>query len=452
MHGNGVIQSLGEELYIYARNTTGSTIVDGQVVVIAGAQGDRAIVALAQATTTVSNKFIYAVATEHILDGALGKATRFGIIRDISIPNGDWVADDKLSLSTVAGAMTRSVVAKPNTQVCMGYVLRTTGSGVGKKADVFFDPHIIEDLRQLGDVNFGSLATGDMLVYSTSTSYWNNLATTSYGRGFLGLTDSAGALDYVGALGLAPINDLGYLSGWVDGNNINVSYNSTNRTITMTHASGFLRGYWKGRPISLVSPWTSSAHINSFAVYYLYSTDGLAFSWSTTPYDFRHLHIASVRYTAAVVAGIREPHGLMDPDVHQGMHINIGTYVKSGGALTAGTYAVGAPESDANNTPGIDSIVIVDEDCESTVSALTQGSYTQLYINASNTSVFTPASAFPFAYTPAGFINYYVNGVSTQGAQNNYYCVYGVAVPTTSDATSLVYRWLWLQPQKHTPI
>lgn len=447
MHGNGVIQSLGEELYIYARNTTGATIEDGTVVVIAGAQGDRAIVALAQATTTVSNKFIYAVATEHILDGAIGKATRFGIIRDIAIPNGDWVADDKLSLSTTAGAMTRDVVAKPNTQLSLGYVLRTTGSGVGKKADVFFDPHLNDSLSKATDVNFTGIANGDLIVYESANSYWKNMPTTAYGRGFLGLDDPTAALNYTNALGIAPIQDLAFLSGWSDGKNIDVSYNSTNRTVTLTHASGFIRGYWKGRPVTLVSPWTSSAHAAGFAVYYLYSSDGATFNWSTTPFDFRHMHIASVRYLSSITAGIREPHGLMDPDTHEDLHVNIGTYAKAGGLLTSGTYAIGAPESDANNTPGIDSITVKDEDCESVITALPQGTYTHVYIDASNNSVFSTGNAFPFSYTPAGYINYFPSGVQTQGTQPAYYCVYAIAAPTTSDAQSQAYRWMWMQSQ-----
>jgi hypothetical protein len=241
---------------------------------------------------------------------------------------------------------------------------------------------------------------------------------------------------------------MAYLSGWIDGKNIDVSYDSINRTITLAHASGFLRGYWKGRAITLASPWTSSAHSTGFGSYFLYSTDGTNITWSVTPWNFRHLHVAYVRYTAALKAGIREPHGLMDPDIHESLHINVGSWIKSGGTLTAGTYAVGAPESDANNTPGVDSVVVSDEDNESTLAALPQGNYTRVYVDNTNADVYTLNSSYPFSHTTAGFINYYVNGVETQGSQNNYYCIYGIAIPTTSDATSQAYRWIWLQAQK----
>lgn len=296
--------------------------------------------------------------------------------------------------------------------------------------------------------------TTNKLYNNAGALSWNGygvlttLNTTSYGRGFLNLADSDAALVYATALGIAPINDMAYMSGWADGKNIDVSYDSVNRTVTLSHASGFLRGYWKGRSVTIPSPWTSAPHAVGFGSYFLYSTDGSNITWSLTPWNFRHLHVAYVRYTATIKAGIREPHGLMDPDIHESLHVNVGAWIKSGGTLTVGTYAVGAPESDANNTPGVDSVVVSDEDSESTLAALPQGNYTRVYVDNAGAGVYALGSAFPFSHTPGGFINYYVNGVETQGSQNNYYCIYGIAVPVTSDATSQAYRWLWMQAQK----
>jgi hypothetical protein len=52
-------------------------------------------------------------------------------------------------------------------------------------------------------------------------------------------------------------SDMQNPTGLCDGSNINVSYNYTNRTITLT---GDLSYYWRGVKKALTSPWTSAAH------------------------------------------------------------------------------------------------------------------------------------------------------------------------------------------------
>ena len=174
--GNGVNGSVFQELHFYARNTTGTTLTNGEVCYISGAQGDRAVVSRAIATSTETAEFVIGLATEDIAINAFGLFTRFGIVRGIPIPNRNLLANDTVVLGTVAGQFVRlqDAPAKPYSQIGLGYVLRTTGAGAGLNADVFVGPIIFPRLARSGDVNITSIADGDILRWNATAGYWYN--------------------------------------------------------------------------------------------------------------------------------------------------------------------------------------------------------------------------------------------------------------------------------------
>lgn len=235
-------------------------------------------------------------------------------------------------------------------------------------------------------------------------------------------------------------------SGWEDPAGITVTYDSAARTITLEHASYVLVYLWQGRRRYLPSPWVSPAHSAGDGAFFLYSTDGTTFAWSTTPWEFSHVMMAYARVDSVggFTLAIREVHGAaMDYVTHEECHYNIGTWVRSGGTLTAGTYAL-ATATDAATTPGIDSTVVRDEDIPSTLAALPQGTYQRVYIAAG--VAYAASASFPF--TSAGsYLQWYNAGVLTTGATGNFYNVWGVAVPVTADTASQAFRWIWIQPQ-----
>ena len=65
--GTGVVIQVGEELLVKVRNTTGSTILNGAVVRINGASGDRPTVTPAQADTLANVNGVIGVVTADIL-------------------------------------------------------------------------------------------------------------------------------------------------------------------------------------------------------------------------------------------------------------------------------------------------------------------------------------------------------------------------------------------------
>jgi len=110
-----VALNVGEEEWIFARNTSGSTILNGQVVYQTGNVGHIPTMALAQADV-VGTSHLLGIATHDIEDNTNGYVTVSGIVRDWDTdgsPVGEtWTSGERLYLSaTTAGAMTDT---KPN--------------------------------------------------------------------------------------------------------------------------------------------------------------------------------------------------------------------------------------------------------------------------------------------------------------------------------------------------
>lgn len=247
---------------------------------------------------------------------------------------------------------------------------------------------------------------------------------------------------------LQAITDSKGLSGFINGSNIDISYNYTNRTITLT---GDLIYYWRGIKKELTSPWTSSAHTNSVGNWYLYSSDGDNFIWSNTIWVFSDVMTAYVRRgaTSAESFGIRETHELMDFKSHEELHSQIGTYKVSGGILTVGTYVENSP-IDADVSPGFNSAVIKDEDLISSVNTWVEGTYTTAYVGVGGELIFDTTKTRPFHDAGANTyiqINDPLAGTIVAGAAGNFYNVYQVIVPACSDSDSQKYRMIILQPQ-----
>lgn len=77
--------SIGQELAIRARNATGSTLVNGAVVYVSGATGNRPTVTLARADTLVTTQKVIGCVTnsEGIPNNNDGRVTVFGIVNDL---------------------------------------------------------------------------------------------------------------------------------------------------------------------------------------------------------------------------------------------------------------------------------------------------------------------------------------------------------------------------------
>lgn len=283
---------------------------------------------------------------------------------------------------------------------------------------------------EISGVTTGS-ATNDMLAWDSSTKAVKKVPNYS------GLT--------------VPYSTVNYskdYTGFINGSNIDISYNYTNRTITLT---GDLSYLWRGVYRTLTSPWTSTGHTTTLGTWYLSTSDGTNFIWKQTPWNFYDMMVAFVNYksTSLNTFAVRETHELMDWYSHKESHDAIGTYLKSGGQVTALSYTANTATDNAVK-PSFNAAYIDDEDLTTTISAWNKLSgYTTMYVSGT-TSVFSTTSTHPFI---AGGTNQYIQvnnpttGAMSVGINARWYNVYQILIPTTTDSNSQKYRMVMLQPQ-----
>ena len=124
---DNVTLQLGQEVTLYARNNSGATMSDGQVVMISGSQGNNPTIALAQADTVENARKTIGVVTQVIPNNSNGFVTLIGKVRDLVLDNGTYTEGDVVYLSdTVAGGLT---AVEPAIKVDVGHVLATSNGG-----------------------------------------------------------------------------------------------------------------------------------------------------------------------------------------------------------------------------------------------------------------------------------------------------------------------------------
>jgi hypothetical protein len=121
---DNVTIQLGQEVVLYARNNSGATLSDGNVVGISGSQGSNPTIQLVQADTVESARKTIGVVTQIIPNNSNGFVTLLGKVRDLVFDDGTYSEGDVVYLSdTVAGGITN---VKPAIVVELGHVLATS--------------------------------------------------------------------------------------------------------------------------------------------------------------------------------------------------------------------------------------------------------------------------------------------------------------------------------------
>lgn len=143
----GVSQQVGLETYIRAKNMTGSTILNGQVVGFtgAGAEGIVAAPYLADGSTPTMN--LLGVVTHDLPDGEVGYCTNFGHVRGLDTSS-LTVGDVLYASPTVAGGYTATKPTSPQTVIP---VAACTNVGV-TDGEIFVRP-IIEQQKYYGVIS-----------------------------------------------------------------------------------------------------------------------------------------------------------------------------------------------------------------------------------------------------------------------------------------------------------
>ena len=167
---DSVTLQLGQEVVMYARNKTGSSISNGEVVMVNGSQGNKPTIALAQADTVANARKTIGVATQVIPKNGNGFVTLIGKVRDLVLDDGTYTEGDVVYLSsTVAGGIT---LTEPDIGVEIGHVLATSSGG---NTNGVLNVHInnesaVHELEQVVDANTAAIALNTAKVPNASTT------------------------------------------------------------------------------------------------------------------------------------------------------------------------------------------------------------------------------------------------------------------------------------------
>ena len=233
-------------------------------------------------------------------------------------------------------------------------------------------------------------------------------------------------------------------TGFINPKDIVVEYDPVARTIKL---SGEVRAFFRGRVIRVIRDgWTSEPHPNSLGRWYLYY-DGQEVKWSQSIWTYDFLQIAYVYHGSSAKFAIKETHGFIPHEAHDIFHNTVGSYRKSGGDFSGYVLNSSTP---ADRRPLVSALTFQDEDLINVLPAITAESYTRVSYTGTGQASFTLSATDIVPVT--GGIPYWnqFNGatwIQTPMSVGKYMSIWLVAIPTTSDSTSLPYRFCWIQGQ-----
>jgi len=143
----GVSQQVGLETYIRAKNITGSTILNGQVVGFTGAGADGIEIAPYLADGSVPSINLLGVVTHDLPDGEIGYCTNFGHVRGLDTSS-LTVGDVLYASPTVAGDYTTTKPTSPATVIPVAVCTNVDVTG----GEIFVRP-IIEPQKYYGVIS-----------------------------------------------------------------------------------------------------------------------------------------------------------------------------------------------------------------------------------------------------------------------------------------------------------
>lgn len=188
---NGVKLQIGQEGYIRAKNDTGATLENGDVVYVDGGSSGDPTIALAQANDHSSSHRVIGMVTHDIADGDVGYATIYGKVRDLdtsaySVGDGLWLSP------TTAGGWTATEPNEQNERIRIGYVITSDASD----GSILF---VRNPMYNAADIKLNHLAGADVddvqgWMNSQSAGYRSGGNFTDQGAGTVRVSEGVGAV------------------------------------------------------------------------------------------------------------------------------------------------------------------------------------------------------------------------------------------------------------------
>ena len=169
LKGGNVTNVIGQQLHQRVNNRTGAPLTKGDVVYLAGSQGNRITVAKGLAVTDAFSANTFGVVAESIADNQSGFIITEGLITGLN--TSALTEDSAVYLSpTVAGALTSTKPQAPQHSVYIGVCVKSNnGSG-----ELFVKIRNGQELDELHDVRITSPVEMASLYYKSSEKLWRD--------------------------------------------------------------------------------------------------------------------------------------------------------------------------------------------------------------------------------------------------------------------------------------
>lgn len=162
VNNDGTISQRDQEIHVYGKNISGTTIANGQPVAITAANGQ--FTAFDVVDITDASAYGYAgIATQEMLPNAFGKVTKIGKVNDIDTSHLD---EGKPVYVGVDGLTTKTYPTCPNLAITVG----TCDYKHANHGRINVQSLISQKFQDLSDVNGTPLTTnGQFITYSNDT-------------------------------------------------------------------------------------------------------------------------------------------------------------------------------------------------------------------------------------------------------------------------------------------
>jgi predicted heme/steroid binding protein len=166
---NGVLQHIGQDVFYYVKNSTGSSIAKGTAVRFDGTDGASGHLKIAPflANGTYPSNYFVGVTAETIANGAFGQVMHFGELDGINTSG--YTAGALLYASTtVAGGFQTTAPVAPNNIVLIAAAINSKNNGT-----ILVRPTYGSNINQDEGVKITSGTTGDLLQLQAG-GLWEN--------------------------------------------------------------------------------------------------------------------------------------------------------------------------------------------------------------------------------------------------------------------------------------
>ena len=159
-----------------ARNLSGQTINNGDVVRVTGASGNKITVDLADYTNEPDSSATFAIVTETISNNSTGRITTEGLVRGLDT---SLLTEGAALWLGPNGTFTTTKPPSPNHLVHLGWVVRSHAT----EGSVLVSVSNGWELEELHDVLIDNPQNGQGLVWDATNGYWKNGDLASAGGG-----------------------------------------------------------------------------------------------------------------------------------------------------------------------------------------------------------------------------------------------------------------------------